>query len=316
MSGGRAQNFYDPGNCGVASVLKDAIILLFQILIGYIECFFRFIVPKQLKSLAGEVVLVTGGGHGIGKEFAKQISRLGVKAVVIWDINEKNAETTAKEIFEETGVKAKAVQCDVSDRAEVAKAAKITRDFVGPVTVLYNNAGIMPCKPFFKHSASDIVRVFEVNVYSQFWTLFEFLPEFLERNHGHIISMSSTAGVTGTPNLTAYCSTKHAIKGLMEALFLELRQEYKDHKVNTTTIYPFTVNTGLAQKPTTRFDHLIPITEPEEAARIIIESMRRDEKHVFIPRRLAGLFAPVSLFPISVKLALFDFLGCGVGAHD
>ncbi len=47
--------------------------------------------------------------------------------MVIWDINEKNAETTAKEIFEETGVKAKAVQCDVSDRAEVAKAAKITR---------------------------------------------------------------------------------------------------------------------------------------------------------------------------------------------
>ena len=47
--------------------------------------------------------------------------------MVIWDINEKNAESTAKDIFEETGVKAKAVQCDVSDRDEVSKAAKITR---------------------------------------------------------------------------------------------------------------------------------------------------------------------------------------------
>jgi short-subunit dehydrogenase len=40
-----------------------------------------------------------------------------------------------------------------------------------------------------------------VNVYSQFWTLFEFLPDFIERNSGHVISMASTAGVTGTPNL-------------------------------------------------------------------------------------------------------------------
>jgi hypothetical protein len=81
-------------------------------------------------------------------------------------------------------------------------------------------------------------------------------------------------------------------------------------------VYPFTVNTGLALKPTTRFDRLIPITEPDEAARIIIESMLRNEKEVFIPRRLSGLFAPLNLFPLSVKLALFDYLGCGVGAHE
>ena len=76
------------------------------------------------------------------------------------------------------------------------------------------------------------------------------------------------------------------------------------------------MNTGLAQKPTTRFEHLIPITEPEDAARIILEAMRRDEKQVFVPRHLSGLFAPINLLPISVKLALFDYLGCGVGAHD
>ena len=65
--------------------------------------------------------------------------------------------------------------------------------------------------------------MFRVNVYSQFWTLFEFLPEFLEANYGHVVAMSSTAGVTGTPNLTAYCATKYAIKGLMDALYLEHR---------------------------------------------------------------------------------------------
>ena len=55
-----------------------------------------------------------------------------------------------------------------------------------------------------EHSQQDIEQVFQVNVYSQFWTLQEFLPDFLEQKKGHIVSMSSTAGLTGTPNLTAY----------------------------------------------------------------------------------------------------------------
>ena len=70
----------------------------------------------------------------------------------------------------------------------------------------------MTSKPFLKHSPSDVEKVFGVNVYSQFWTLFEFLPEFIERKSGHIVSMSSTAGVTATPNLVraaAYSMGSH-----------------------------------------------------------------------------------------------------------
>ena len=55
-----------------------------------------------------------------------------------------------------------------------------------------------------QHSQQDIEQVFQVNVFSQFWTLQEFLPDFLEQKKGHIVSMSSTAGLIGTPNLTAY----------------------------------------------------------------------------------------------------------------
>jgi hypothetical protein len=87
-------------------------------------------------------------------------------------------------------------------------------------------------------------------------------------------------------------------------------------KISLSEIGLFSGLPGLALKPTTRFDRLIPITEPDEAARIIIESVLRNEKEVFIPRRLSGLFAPLNLFPLSVKLALFDYLGCGVGAHE
>ena len=80
-----------------------------------------------------------------------------------------------------------------------------------------------------------------MNVLSQFWTLQAFLPRMVELDRGHVLCMSSTAGVTGTPFLTAYCASKHANKGMMEALLMEHRQERPRCRVGMTTVHPFTV---------------------------------------------------------------------------
>ena len=95
---------------------------------------------------------------------------------------------------------------------------------MGPITFLVNNAGIMPAKPFLNFRAVDVEKVFKVNVFSQFYTLFEFLPDMILNDHGHVVTMSSTAGIAGTPFLTVYCASKFANKGMMEALLMEHRQ--------------------------------------------------------------------------------------------
>lgn len=250
----------------------------------------RIIWPSPGKSLHGEIAVVTGAGHGIGRELALQ---LGIAC---------------------------SFKCNVADREEVKKVAEKTRTTMGKVTMLFNNAGIMPCKPFLKHNELEIEHVFAVNVYSQFWTLFEFLPDFLEQKRGHIISMSSTAGLTGTPHLTAYCSTKYAVRGLMDALLLELREQHLslviNQQINLTVVHPFVVNTGLAQKPSSRFSGLIPFTEASEAASVIISGVKNNDFEVFVPQRLFYLFSSSHILPLKVKLALFDFLGCGVDTHD
>ena len=69
----------------------------------------------------------------------------------------------------------------------------------------------MPAKPFLDFDAADVRRIHEVNVFSQFWTLFEYLPDMLE-NGGHIVSVCSVAGVTAASFLIPYCASKHAIK--------------------------------------------------------------------------------------------------------
>lgn len=121
------------------------------------------------------------------------------------------------------------LSCDISNREAVLKLADQIKQDIGHVSILVNNVGIMPTKPLDKQTADDIRRVFEINVYTQFWTLEAFLPHMKQQNRGHIVAMSSIAGVVGLTNLIPYCATKFAIRGLMEALLEEIRQSpYKD----------------------------------------------------------------------------------------
>ena len=203
-------------------VVIDALWLLLETYLSILEAIYRTFVPKPMKSLSGETALVTGAGQGIGREFALQLGRLGA-VVVCWDVNGNTCEKTRRDI-EARGGRARHFVCDVGDREQVARVAKQTRDELGSITFLVNNAGIMPAKPLLNYSAEDVERVFRVNVFSQFWTLFEFLPDMILHDRGHVVSMSSTAGIVGTPFLSLYCSSKFANKGMMEALLMEHRQ--------------------------------------------------------------------------------------------
>ena len=174
----------------------------------------------------------------------------------------------------------------------------------------------MPAKPFLRFTPAEVERVFSVNVYSQFWTLFEFLPDFISQDHGHVLSMSSVAGEVGTPYLSAYCSSKFAIKGLMEALYLEMHQDHPQSRVRFTTVQPFTVDTGLAHKPTTRFPSMVPINSATECARIAIEAMRAERAEVFVPPRLRLLVRLGKVLPRRAQTATNDFLNCTVSHKE
>lgn len=95
---------------------------------------------------------------------------------------------------------------------------------IGHVSVVVNNAGIMPSHPLIKHTENEIRQVFEVNVFANFWILESFLPHMVAKGRGHVIAMSSMAGLCGLNNLVPYCATKFAVRGLMEGLTEEIRE--------------------------------------------------------------------------------------------
>ncbi|GFQ71982.1 hypothetical protein TNCT_610921 [Trichonephila clavata] len=140
--------------------------------------------------------------------------------------------------------------CDVTSEDDVNAKARLVEQKAGEVTILINNAGIMQNLPMLELSSAIIKKTIEVNLLSHFWTIRAFLPNMEKNNHGHIVGISSCAGLVGHVNQIDYSASKHGVVGMMEALSEELR--LKGSSIKFTTICPLTVNTGLNQNPITK----------------------------------------------------------------
>lgn len=98
---------------------------------------------------------------------------------------------------------------------------------VGAVTILVNNAGIMPSHDLLKHTEDEIKNIYNINVIAHFWLFQAFVPKMIEDNRGHIVALSSMAGIMGFQNLVPYCGSKFAVRGIQEAFSEELRCKTK-----------------------------------------------------------------------------------------
>ncbi|OXU28764.1 hypothetical protein TSAR_003283 [Trichomalopsis sarcophagae] len=339
-----------------ALVIADVLLLLLKVLYCILEGVYRFFLPADEQSVAGEIVLlpnksvmlvakinralrrrsqqVTGAGHGIGKELALKYASLGA-TLVCWDINDTNNEETVDEIKKMGGAAAHGYKCDVSNREEVLRVADKVKREVGTVSILVNNAGIMPCRPFLEHTAAEIQKMMDINVMAHFWILQAFLPDMLAKNHGHVVALSSIAGIVGLTNLVPYCASKFALNfftllkpaflgreppGLMEALSEELRISSSvggtKSNIKFTTIYPYMVDTGLCKKPKIKFPSLMAVVPPQEAAAVIVRAQRRNVPELSIPSHWLGVNYFLRNFPDKVPRAIKDFLDSGVAADD
>lgn len=286
-------------------------LILYLIWISIIGTY-RLINPLPKKSVKGEIALITGAGHGIGRELALQYASEGA-TVVCWDINSAGVDETISQINKLGYTKAHAYICNVAKREEVMKTAEIVQKEVGPVTILINNAGIMPAHSFLEHTAQEIENTMNINVMAHCWTLQTFLPDMIKNNYGHIVALSSIVGLVGQRNLVPYTASKFAVRGMMEALHIELRTK-PNNKIRLTTIYPYMVNTGLCKKPVVRFKSVMSLLNPKEVAQNIIDAQRRNVIETTIPNHLLYVVYYSKLFPFNGGKAVLDFLSAYVSS--
>ncbi|MFT8324797.1 (S)-acetoin forming diacetyl reductase [Oenococcus sicerae] len=175
--------------------------------------------------MSDKVAIVTGAGQGIGEAIAKRLAKDGFKTGLIGRHLDK-VQAVADQINQEYGENtAFAFKADVSKRDEVFTAVKAVTDKFGDLNVVVNNAGVAPTTPIMEVTEDDMEWTWKINVDGVVWGIQAAATAFKGFKHGgKIINATSQAGVQGNPDLTAYGSTKFAIRGITQTTAKELAQ--------------------------------------------------------------------------------------------
>uniref|UniRef100_A0A4W6ERQ6 Short chain dehydrogenase/reductase family 16C member 5 n=1 Tax=Lates calcarifer TaxID=8187 RepID=A0A4W6ERQ6_LATCA len=250
------------------------------------------------KNVAGEVVLITGAGSGIGRLMAQEFAALGT-VLVLWDINQEGMKETAQLAKQSGASRVHYYLCDCSDRMSVKRE-------VGDVSILVNNAGIVTGKKFMDAPDSLIEKTMEVNT----MTYKAFLPAMIANNHGHLVSIASSAGLIGVNGLADYCASKFGAVGFAESVGLELLATGKDG-IKTTIVCPYFINTGMFDGCQTKWPSLLPILNPDYVAKKIIHAVLTDQVYLLLPKSIyliAALKKLVSTFSVLFHISALTLL--------
>ena len=199
-----------------------------------------WLIDRTLKGqVRGKVVLITGGSTGIGAETARLLAERGAKVAIAARRKDKLDEVVAQ--IAEHGGTARAYALDVTDKSAVKSVvAAIVADF-GRLDVLINNAGLMPIRPMAEVNTDEWDQMIDVNLKGTLYGIAAALPGFLEQGSGHIINLSSVAGIkVFAPGGTVYSGTKFAVSAISEGLRHEVGE-----KVRVTSIEPGAVESDL-----------------------------------------------------------------------
>ena len=171
--------------------------------------------------LKGKVALITGASRGIGSAIAHKLSSCGADIAIIYAGNATQASKVQEEI-EKKGVRAQALQCDVSSFSATKETVAAVKEVFGTVDILINNAGITRDGLIMAMKEEAFDEVVDVNLKGAFNMIRHCSPIFVKKRSGKIINISSIAGIIGNAGQANYSASKAGLIGLTKATAREL----------------------------------------------------------------------------------------------
>lgn len=168
-----------------------------------------------MSELRGKSALVTGGNSGIGRATAFALAKLGARVVISG--RDAVRGNQAVQDIRSAGGQADFLASDLRDEASARSLAARTKELVGQVDVLVNNAGVFPFGPTHQTSEQDFDAVYSLNVKAPYFLVAEFAPEMAKRGHGAIINVTTMVAEFGLAGMSLYGSSKAALVLLTKA---------------------------------------------------------------------------------------------------
>lgn len=191
------------------------------------------------QGIEGNVILITGSSTGLGTETARLLAKRGARIAIAALRKDKLDEVVAE--ITVNGGEARAYTLDVTDKAQTEAVVAATVADFGRLDVLINNAGLIPIRPMAEMDTGELDAMIDVNRMATLYGIAAAFPRFIAQESGHIINLSSVAGIKAfASSSTVYSDTKFAVAAISEGL----RREAGD-KIRVTVIDPWAVESDL-----------------------------------------------------------------------
>ncbi len=246
-----------------------------------------------MKIEKGCKVFITGAASGIGRSTAIAMAGLGCR-MFLTDRNAEGLDRTCGMIAERGGEVCMHRAFDVSSYGDMkAFADAIHRDF-GTMDIIMNNAGIalfaLPEDMTHEHWR----KVIDVNLWGPIHGIECFLPEMIRARRGHVVNVSSAAGLTGAPWHAAYSAAKWGLVGISEVLRYDLMQ----HNIGVTVVCPGAVETPLK--------HTVEILGMDTESEDVRNIKERFSQHAVTPEKVAGMIISAIMKNRFLVITSFD----------
>lgn len=224
--------------------------------------------------IKGKNAIITGGGKGLGKAMALTLAKEGVN-IAITGRNEENLKQVVSEI-EALGVKAHYEIFSVDNEAEVQKGVKNIVEKLGSLDILINNAGIASFGTIEEMPTEEWEQMVKTNLFGPYYMSKAVYP-YLKEKGGDVVNVTSTAGLKGGANMSAYAASKAAFISLSQSMMGEWRKK----NIRVMTLTPSTMATDMAIQGGLTDGNPEKVVQPEDFAEWVRDILKLNKRVLF-----------------------------------
>lgn len=251
--------------------------------------------------LNNKIAVVTGASDGIGKQIAITLAQEGALVYALARSADK-----LQALSEQVSGRIIGVPVDLCDAEASEKAFAEINAKAATIDVLVNNVGGGTFKPLHKQTRAEVLFAVDLPYRAAMQACHAFVPRMREQRSGYIVNLTSPAGFVPFPYMAPYVASRHAMAGLSESLYEEL----KPLGINSLLFCPAEVNTGYFERKDASVDWypkasgIFPVLEPEQVATQILRSMQKRERRKIYPLSLSLFVRAYMLMPRTSVLLL------------